>query len=321
MRIVVTGAAGFVGPHAARALRHHFPSARIIGTSRDKAILPDFDEIVALDICDAQAVQRVMECVKPTHVLHLAGIAAPGQASSDPGLAWQVNVFGTINIARAMCVASPGSVLAHVGSGLVYGQNALSGVPIDETVPPAPMDDYGVTKIAADLAVGAMTRKGLHAIRLRPFNHTGPGQGEDYVVPAFAMQIARIEAGRAEPVLRVGNLDAERDFLDVRDVASAYALALSRAQTVSSGAIFNLASGNARRIGSVLEALLSLSDVPVRIEQDETRMRPSDIPTVVGNAARARSELGWEPRYDFELTLQDILDDCRQRVGQNVTPE
>lgn len=316
MRILVTGAAGFVGPYAARALKELLPAAQIVGASRSWAALPDFDEMLALDICDAPAVRRVIASVQPTHVLHLAGIAAPGRAASDPELAWRVNVFGTLNIARALLAAAPDCILAHVGSGLVYGESARAGIPLDETALPIPLDDYGVTKMAADMAIGSLTRKGLRAVRLRPFNHSGPGQSEDYVVPAFAMQIARIEAGLADPVLRVGNLEAERDFLDVRDVAYAYALTLSRSETLPPGSIFNLASGRAQRISEILNTLLSFSGTAIRVEPDEARMRLTDIPTMVGDATRARDSLGWSPSHAFDQTLRDVLDDNRRRVGQ-----
>lgn len=316
MRILVTGAAGFVGPYAARSLRALSPTAQIIGAAREAILSPDFDEMIALDVCNAVVVRQIIKDLRPTHLLHLAGIAAPGRAASNPDLAWQVNVFGTINVAGALLAVSPDTVLVHVGSGLVYGDSARTGAPLDETVLPIPLDNYGVTKIAADLAVGSLTRKGLRTIRLRPFNHTGPGQSEDYVVPAFAMQIARIEAGLAEPVIHVGNLEAERDFLDVRDVADAYALAVCKGRSIASGAIFNLASGHARRIGTVLDILLSFSSVAIQVEQDEARMRPSDIPRMVGDATKAREVLAWSPRYTFDHTLRDILDHCRHKLEQ-----
>lgn len=316
MHILVTGAAGFVAPYAARALRQRLPESRIFGASRAKGALPDFDEIVAMDVCDGSAVREVIKRVRPTHVLHLAAIAAPSQAASDPELAWRVNVFGTLNIAKALLAAAPKCALAHVGSGLIYGDSARAGNPLDESALPVPLDDYGVTKIAADMAVGALARKGLRAIRLRPFNHSGPGQSEDYVVPAFAMQIAQIEAGRTDPVLRVGNLEAERDFLDVRDVADAYALVLSKSATIPPGAVFNIASGCGRSISSILETLLSFSHIAIRVEQDAMRMRPSEISTIVGDATKAHNDIGWSPHLSFDQTLRDVLEDSRRRVGK-----
>jgi len=153
-------------------------------------------------------------------------------------------------------------------------------------------------------------RRGLDVVLMRPFNHAGPGQGEGFVVSAFAAQIARIEAG-AEPVIRVGDLEAERDFVDVRDVCDAYALALTAPLTP--GTALNLASGRARRIGDVLEALLSMSRVAIRVETDPDRLRPSEVPCALGDATRARALLGWEPRIPFEDTLRDALEDWRAR--------
>ncbi len=177
----------------------------------------------------------------------------------------------------------------------------------------APVDDYSVTKAAADLAVGALSFRSLRCIRFRPFNHTGPGQTEDFVIPSFAMQIARIEAGLAAPSIRVGNLDAERDFLDVRDVVAAYALAVKRVSQIPSGAILNLASGAPRRIRDVLDQLISLSSRSIAVEHEASRLRAADLPCIVGDASLAHRTLGWSPRYRFEETLRDILTHCRTR--------
>ena len=182
-------------------------------------------------------------------------------------------------------------------------------------MPLEPLDEYGASKAAGEIALHAASARGLACIRLRPFNHSGPGQTEDFVVPAFAAQIARIEAGLAKPVMRVGNLDAARDFVDVRDVCDAYALALARGEAVPPGTAINVASGVARRIGDILEALLSLARVPIRVQPDPARMRPSEVPVVVGDPGRAAALLGWSPRIPFETTLADVLADWRQRVS------
>ncbi|MGY3408343.1 nucleoside-diphosphate-sugar epimerase [Bradyrhizobium sp. GM5.1] len=169
--------------------------------------------------------------------------------------------------------------------------------PCHETALLAPIDDYSVTK-AADLALGAMAHRGLKCARLRPFNHTGVGQTGTFVVPAFAMQIAKIEARLTEPIMRVGNLEAERDFLDVRDVATAYASVVRNTQAIESGTILNIASGKAHRVRDLLEMLLALSQLGIKVEQDPARMRPSDLPRIVGNAQRstAIARLGTEIR-------------------------
>ncbi|MCO5155858.1 MAG: GDP-mannose 4,6-dehydratase [Aquamicrobium sp.] len=319
MRILLTGGTGFVGSHVVRALHRQFGAGLdLIITTKN---VTDHGEagatdILALDVTDREAIFNAIARWQPTHVLHLAGIAAPGLASADPELTWRVHVGGALNVAEAILAKATGCFLVHVGSGLIYGESARNGTLLNENALLAPLDDYGVTKAAADLAIGALTRKGLRSVRLRPFNHTGPGQTEDFVVPAFAMQIAGIEKGLVEPVLRVGNLDAERDFLDVRDVAEAYVLAISRADRIEPGTIFNIASGTPYRIGYILDALLALSVVDIRVEQDPARMRPSDIPKIVGDASKARECLGWTPRHNFDQTLRDVLDDARLRVAR-----
>ena len=246
----------------------------------------------------------------------LQGSPPPPPREADPQNTWRIHVQGALNVAHAILDNAPDCWLIHVGSGLVYGESAKPGLPLDENTLLAPIDDYGVTKAAADLALGALSRRGLKCIRLRPFNHTGPGQTEAFVVPAFAMQIARIEAGLAPPVIRVGNLDAERDFLDVRDVAKAYALVALNSDDLAPNTIFNIASGIPRRIGDILDQLLAQSSVKIVTEQDAQRLRPSDLPRIVGDASRARTRLGWAPEHPFEETLAAVLNDCRARVAQ-----
>lgn len=316
-RVLMTGSDGFVGPHVANAL-HRVCGAEIeiIATSKAGGTHPVFGKMDALDVTDAAAIHSSITHAKPTHVIHLAAIAAVDAASTDPGKAWAIHVGGTRNLAEAILERAPGCWLLNVGSGLIYGETAKSGQPLDENALPAPVDDYGVTKAAADLALGALARRGLRVIRLRPFNHIGTGQTEAFAIPAFAMQIARIEAGLTEPVLRVGNLDAKRDFLDVRDVARAYALTVAHTHELRSGLILNVASGVPCRIGDILQVLLSLSLVTITVEQDPARMRASDLPLVVGDAARARALLGWSSEYTLVDTLAAVLDDCRSRVAR-----
>lgn len=322
MRVLITGGGGFVGTHAVRLLRGRYGAQlqlAVTSKSVDSAPLQDGYELHALDITNAQSVLDTIESWQPTHVLHLAGIAAPMAASAQPDEAWRVHVFGARNLGRAILDKAPDCSLLHVGSGLIYGGSARSGLALDETAILDPLDEYGVTKASADLAMGALAAKGLKVIRLRPFNHTGPGQSEDFVVPAFAMQIARIEAGLMEPVLRVGNLEAERDFLDVRDVVEAYLCAIDRSPTIAPGSIYNIASGEPRRISDILETMLSLSSTAIAVEHDDARMRPSDIPKVIGNASKAVAELGWSVRHSFAQTLHQVLDDCRQKISNSLS--
>lgn len=315
MKVLITGACGFVGPYVAASLtRMSGDEVSVLATGRTSGDRAESSRIHPLDVTDRESVVRTISGFDPTHVIHLAGIAAPVLAGANPRLAWQVHVEGTLNIAEALLEHAPACTLINAGSGLVYGESANSGHPLDELALLAPADSYGVTKAAADLALGAMSGAGLRCVRFRPFNHTGPGQGEAFVVPGFAMQIARIEAGLAPPVIKVGNLEAERDFLDVRDVAEAYVLAVRNSGSLAPGTIINLASGKARRIRDILEMLLDLSTTGIRVEQDRERMRPSDIPRYAGEAGRAKDLLGWMPRHDFAETVRDVLADCRRRV-------
>jgi GDP-4-dehydro-6-deoxy-D-mannose reductase len=267
-----------------------------------------------LDVTSRSSVEQAIRRYAPTHVIHLAGIAAPSVGNSSPHLMWQIHLHGTLNIGEIILQRNPNCWLFHVGSALVYGDTARSGAPVDEENLLAPMDDYAASKAAADLALGAMTYRGLRCVRFRPFNHSGPGQAEGFVVPDFAAQIARIEAGLTPPVMEVGNLDAERDFLDVRDVADAYALAIQKAETLKSGAIFNIASGIPRRVGDILELMLTQSPAKIQLMRDPKRLRSTDLPRLVGNAGRAQKCLAWAPKYRFEDTVVDILKDWRERV-------
>jgi GDP-4-dehydro-6-deoxy-D-mannose reductase len=221
-----------------------------------------------------------------------------------------VHLRGTLNVARAILEYAPDCMLIYVGSAMVYGPTANHVCPLSEAAVLAPIDEYSASKAAADLAVGALASQGLKAVRMRPFNHIGPGQSESFFVPSMAMQLARIATDKVKPILRVGNLDSERDYLDVRDVARAYALVAARSAELKSGLILNIASGQPRRSIDLLQLLIAKSGVQVSIEQDPFRMRRSEIPRMVGDASRAHAVLGWSPRFSFEDTLQRILDGC-----------
>ncbi len=298
--ILVTGSDGFVGGHLLARLATDFPDATL--------------HAAAFDVTDVSAIDEAVARLRPDACIHLAAIAAIGEARDAPEHAWAVNLGGTLSLARALRRHVPDATLLYVSSADAYGSSFALGHPLDELAPLAPMNTYGATKAAADLALGAMAQDGLRVLRLRPFNHTGSGQSEAFVVAAFARQVARIAAGRQPPVLNVGTLDARRDFLDVRDVAAAYSLCLARADTLAPGTILNVASGEGRRIGDILDALLALSGVHATIEVEPARLRRAEIPLACGNAGLARTALGWAPAIPWETTLRDVLQDWRGRV-------
>lgn len=311
-RLLVTGGHGFAGAHVRASVKRLCGPASHVATTSRHAV-PQAG-IEALDVLDIAALRAALRHHRPTHVLNLAGIASPSAARRDPDLAWRVHLDGVRNLATAILEDAPETVLVNAGTGLAYGASFNSGRPVDENAPLEPLDEYGASKAAGDLALSAAAARGLKCLRMRPFNHSGPGQTEDFAVPAFAAQIARIEAGLEEPTVRVGNLDAARDFVDVRDVCDAYALAVAYGASLPPGTAMNVASGVARRIGDVLEALLSLSRTTIRVESDPARMRPSEVPSAVGDPTRAAELIGWTPRIPFEDTIAEVLDDWRRQV-------
>lgn len=299
--ILVTGASGFVGAHLVPALAAAFPGA-VLATPR-------------LSVEDYEQVAEIVRTAKPDACVHLAAVSAIASAQQTPEHTWAVNFHGTLNLAWALTRHAPDCQLIFASSADAYGASFKSGQPLGENAPLAPMNVYAETKAAADLLLGGMARQGLRVVRARAFNHTGPGQSTRFVVPAFALQIARAAAGLQEPVLNVGDIETWRDFSDVRDICAAYVACIGQRDALAPGTILNLASGTARRIGDVLTDLASLAGVAVEIRVDPARVRRNDIPLACGDATLARSLLRWSPAIPWMQTLQDVLDDCRLQAG------
>jgi GDP-4-dehydro-6-deoxy-D-mannose reductase len=319
-RMLLTGASGFVGRHLLSALAcAEGNTAGLFAADRGQgSALAAGVTHVTLDVRARDAVEHAIRTIRPTAVFHLAAVAEPARARSDPRGAWEVNVFGTMNLAEAVLKHAPEATFVLAGSSDSYGQsfNLIDG-PIDENAPLRPLNAYGTTKAAADLLVGQMASEGLRAVRFRPFNHTGPEQAESYVVSAFARQIARIEGGLQPPVIEVGNVDAERDFLDVRDVVRAYATVVMAPVALEPGLVLNLASGQPRRIRSILDGLVAMAKVRVEIRVDPARLRPNDVSRTWGSAERARRVLDWVAQIPFEQTLADVLNHWRATLARD----
>ncbi|WP_435656768.1 GDP-mannose 4,6-dehydratase [Brucella pituitosa] len=304
-RILITGAGGFVGTWLMRLLRDYAEKRPIelitAGRSDDSGYF--------LDVVDRLDTYRIVREVQPTAVIHLAAIAAPMEARRDPSTAWNINFQGTLNMASSVLSAAPDSRFIYASSSEVYGTTfeENNGRPVDERCLLQPKNMYGAAKAAADIAVGQMYYDGLRSVRFRPFNHTGPGQIESFVVSAFAKQVAEIMKGQRKPVIEVGNLDAFRDFLDVRDIVRAYASAALTDDDTVDGKVFNLASGRAVQISAILETLIRLAGREIEVVIAPERVRPLEVPIAFGDATAANRAFNWSPTIDFEKTISDVL--------------
>ncbi len=304
MRALITGVGGFVGPHLVRELRRSTDWA-VFGLCRQRGAGEGYTPLVA-DLLDRERVARVVAAVAPTHVFHLAAQSHVPTSNEDAGGTLTNNIVGQINLLDACrALPEPPRVLI-VGSSEEYGLAEPGEMPLHEDQPFRPTNPYAVSKVAQDLLGWQyFVAHGLPVVRARPFPHIGPGQSDRFAVAAFARQVAEIEAGRREPVVRVGNLEAQRDFLDVRDVVRAYHLALTRG---APGAVYNIGSGVAVRMRAVLDRLLALSPATVEVAIDSDRLRPSDVPLLVADSGALRAATGWRPVVPFEQSLRDTLD-------------
>jgi GDP-4-dehydro-6-deoxy-D-mannose reductase len=318
-RILVTGGTGFVGQHLLRALdADRRPEDEIVVASHSPpgGRVPGRCSIRSLDVRSAEDVDRLVAETRPTHTIHLAAVASVPQAIEAPTAAWSVNVGGSINLAAALAAHAPGGTLVFVSTAEVYGRSFEEADILDEGASLQPANPYARSKAAAEAAVTDIAPAAMRVVIMRPFNHTGPGQDGRFVVPAFAAQIARIEAGLAAPVLRVGNLSAERDFLDVRDVVRAYSAVLGRADELPRRAVLNVASGVPRRIGAILDELRSLGRREFAVEIDPERLRPSDMPRSVGSRAAIEGLVGWRPEISWTETLRNVLEESRAKLAR-----
>jgi GDP-4-dehydro-6-deoxy-D-mannose reductase len=283
--LLVTGASGFVGRHLRPALRAAFPEARLVAAQHG-APAEGWDAAIPFPLEDAAALRAALAALRPEAVVHLAARASVGESFADPLPVWEVNLGGTLRLAEAMRAAVPAARLLFVSTAEVYGLSFQSGRALAEDAPLAPANPYAASKAAADLALGEAALRGLRVLRLRPFNHAGAGQSAAFVLPAFARQVARIEAGLQPPEMAVGALDRWREMLDVRDVCAAYVAALARFDAQPAGAVFNIATGAAVRIGDLLEGLRTRARAPFLVRESPALRRPTDVLRTCGEGGR-----------------------------------
>lgn len=318
--LLVTGASGFVGQHLLAALRYRWPGVALHATTQK---LDNIRHVPAqgvnwhtLDIRRGTRVSALLRQLKPGAIIHLASQSHVPTSFHDPALTWRINLQGTLNLLEAVKQESPQSLVLNVGSADMYGGAFRSGVPVTEHTAFLPLNPYAASKAAADLAAGQYAASdGLRMIRARPFNHTGPGQREDFVLATFATQIARIEAGLQPPVVETGNLDAQRDFLDVEDVVDAYLALLGLPEEAQRGQAYNIAFGHAVAVGELLAMLLDRARCAIDHRLDPTRQRPADIQAVRADTSALRQATGWHPTRSHDAMLDRLLDDCRRRVA------
>lgn len=315
MRVLITGASGFVGTH----LRRHLLASTdwdIIGTTflEPPPALAETsrDLLVALDLTDPDATTALLDGVHPDFVVHLAAQSHIPTAYRDPWGTLRNNILGQVNLLEACVATQQHPRLLIIGSGEEYGRASASELPLTEDHPLRPENPYSVSKVAQDvLGYQYFMSYGLPVIRVRPFNHVGPGQSSRFVIAAFASQIADIEAGRHARVIDVGNLTPARDFTDVRDVVEAYRVALLHA---TAGEVYNVSSGKAITIQSLLDHLIACTGLDIEVRTDAGRYRPADIPIIYGSSARLLRDTGWSPRIPIRQTIEDVLDEWRDRA-------
>lgn len=317
MKALITGAGGFVGRHLAEHLLNT-SDTEVFGTTwlppGDYDHLPSDADYRRINLTDDEAILSTLREIHPDVIYHLAAQSFVPESFDSPWETLSNNIQSQLNIILAMIRLDLDARLLVVGTGEVYGPVSPEDVPIDENQPLRPPSPYSVSKVAQDmLGLQYFLSHDVAAVRVRPFNQIGPGQSKRFVAPAFASQVAAIEAGLQEPVVYVGNLEARRDFTDVRDMVRAYRMIMDAGEP---GAVYNVGSGQAHSIQELLDILLNLSDAAITVRPDPSRMRPVEVPIIVCDPTRIRATTGWRPEFSFEQTLQDVLDDWRMRVKQ-----
>jgi len=310
VRLLITGHSGFVGPYIVQACIEAFPEANVSGLATETS---DSRRTIDIDICDRDAVRQFVDDFRPTAVIHLAAISNVAFAFENPIRTWDVNATGSINLFDALQSLDQTPCVISVSTSEVYGRSFNEG-PVSETTAMRPMNPYAASKAACDVYVTHLIERGLPYVIARPFNHVGVGQSADFVLPAFAKQIAFAETS-GTPV-QVGNLDAYRSFLEVESVTAAYITILSNFSKFS-GRIVNICAFESIRIGDLLNEMLALSSTTITVEQRAERMRPMEIPRAEGVPSGLLLDEGWQPSFHRASVLKTLLDHARADIASS----
>jgi GDP-4-dehydro-6-deoxy-D-mannose reductase len=318
MRVLITGITGFAGSHLAEYILANHPDVRVFGFVRwrsrmDNIVhIQDKIDLHEADIKDVISLKKALADIKPDRIFHLAAQSFVPASWRLPAETFAINAVGQINLFEALLSLKLNPKIQIAGSSEEYGHVFPNEVPMKETNPFRPLSPYAVSKVAQDLlAYQYFKSYGMKTVRTRGFNHTGPRRGEVFVTSNFAKQIAEIEKRKKEPVIHVGNLEAKRDFTDVRDIVRAYWLAAEKGED---GEVYNVGSGKAMAMKEMLDILLSLSKAKVKIKVDPERLRPSDVPILQSDSGKFVRLTGWKPQIPLEQTFKDLLNYWRERV-------
>ena len=305
MKVLVTGAGGFVGEYLVRLLLEHKHQVAAMGVGNGAFLAELNVPTYEVNILDYDAVLTCMKKEVPDAVIHLAAISNVPLSWEKPGLTIDVNVHGTVNVLEALTAANPEAKFVNIGSSDEYGLTAKAGVPLTEDMLCQPQNPYSISKYCAEQMVLQLGKKNhMRVVHTRSFNHFGPGQAKGFVTSDFASQIAEIEKGLREPVIKVGDLSAYRDFLFVSDVVSAYVALVEN--DVPSG-VYNICSGKAMKVETVLGILIDLATVEIRVELDKEKLRPSEVPFFVGNCDKLRDVIDWQISYAINEGMTQVL--------------
>ena len=307
MKVLVTGAGGFVGSHLVPALIAD--GHQVVGTA-----LHDRGDLRYLDVRYPERVDQLVEEIEPELVFHLAGQSSVSLSWREPSITYEVNALGTHYLLESINRHAPRAKVHIAASSDEYGKVDPSECPIDESAPLRPVSPYAVSRVTGEW-IGRMFHEsfGLHVVVTRAFMHVGPGQPPSFATADWARQIALADAGRQEPVVRVGNLEIEREFGDVRDVVRAYRLVLEHG---APGDAYNVATGEPHRLQEVLDILRRLATVDIRVEVDPAKLRPVDFPVLYGDSGKLERLTGWKPEFRLEDTLSDVLEYWRSEVAR-----